>query len=33
VIETRGPDHVDEIIADLRAANFIVHQMEDSSGG
>ena len=33
VIETRGPDHVDEIIADLRAANFLVRQMDDSSGG
>jgi threonine dehydratase len=33
VVETRGPDHVDEIIADLKAANFIVHQMDDSSGG
>ena len=33
VIETRGPDHVDEIIADLKDAGFIVHQMDDSSGG
>ena len=33
VIETRGPEHVDEIIADLRAANFLVRQMDDSSGG
>jgi threonine dehydratase len=33
VVETRGPDHVDEIIADLKAADFIVHQMDDSSGG
>ena len=33
VIETRGPDHVDEIIADLKAASFIVHQLDDSSGG
>jgi threonine dehydratase len=33
VVETRGPDHVDEIIADLKAANFIVHQLDDSSGG
>ena len=33
VIETRGPDHVDEIIADLRAANFLVRQLDDSSGG
>ena len=31
VIETRGPDHVDEIIASLRAANFQVRQMEDSA--
>ncbi len=33
VIETRGPEHVDEIIADLKSAGFIVHQMDDSSGG
>jgi len=33
VIETRGPEHVDEIIADLKSASFIVHQMDDSSGG
>jgi threonine dehydratase len=33
VVETRGPDHVDEIIADLKAADFIVHQMDDCSGG
>ena len=33
VVETRGPDHVDEIIADLRAANFLVRQLDDSSGG
>ena len=33
VIETRGPEHVDEIIADLRTANFLVRQMDDSSGG
>lgn len=33
VIETRGPDHVDEIIADLRAAKFLVRQLDDSSGG
>lgn len=33
VVETRGPDHVDEIIADLREANFLVRQMEDSSVG
>ena len=32
VIETRGPEHVDEIIADLRAANFIVNQLDDSTG-
>ena len=31
VIETRGPDHVDEIIASLRAANFQVRQLEDSA--
>ncbi len=31
VIETRGPDHVDEIIESLRAANFQVRQMEDSA--
>ena len=31
VIETRGPDHVDEIIASLRAAEFQVRQMEDSA--
>ena len=31
VIETRGPDHVDEIIASLQAANFQVRQMEDSA--
>ena len=33
VIETWGPDHVDEVIADLKSAGFIVHQMDDSSGG
>ena len=33
VIETRGPEHVDEIIADLKSAGFILHQMDDSSGG
>jgi len=33
VVETRGPDHVDEIIADLKAANFKVLQLDDSSGG
>ncbi|MGB1106251.1 MAG: threonine ammonia-lyase [Candidatus Puniceispirillaceae bacterium] len=33
VIETRGPEHVDEIITDLKSASFIVHQMDDSSGG
>ena len=32
VIETRGPEHVDEIIADLRNANFTVNQLEDSAG-
>ena len=32
VIETRGPEHVDEIIADLRAANFSVNQLDDSTG-
>ena len=32
VIETRGPDHVDEIIADLRAANFTFNQLDDSTG-
>ena len=31
VIETRGPDHVDEIIESLRAAEFQVRQMEDSA--
>ena len=31
VIETRGPEHVDEIIADLRGSNFQVRQLEDSS--
>jgi len=31
VIETRGPAHVDEIIAALRAANFNVRQLEDSA--
>ena len=31
VVETRGPDHVDEIIAVLRAANFQVRQLEDSA--
>ena len=33
VIETRGPEHVDEIIADLRGSNFQVQQLEDSSVG
>ena len=33
VIETRGPEHVDEIITDLKSASFIVYQMDDSSGG
>ncbi len=32
VIETRGPDHVAEIIADLRNSNFLVRQLEESSG-
>ena len=32
VIETRGPEHVDEIIADLRTANFNVSQLDDSTG-
>ena len=31
VIETRGPTHVDEIIAALRTANFQVRQLEDSA--
>ena len=31
VIETRGPAHVDEIIAALRAANFQVRQLENSA--
>jgi len=31
VIETRGPDHVDEIIAALRTAHFQVHQLDDSA--
>ena len=31
VIETRGPDHVDEIIAALRAAHFQVRQLDDSA--
>ena len=31
VIETRGPAHVDEIIAALCAANFQVRQLEDSA--
>ena len=31
VIETRGPDHVDEIIAALRAARFQVSQLDDSA--
>jgi threonine dehydratase len=31
VIETRGPDHVDEIIAALRASNFQVRQLDDSA--
>ena len=31
VIETRGSDHVDEIIAALRAAHFQVRQLDDSA--
>jgi len=31
VIETRGPDHVDEITAALRAAHFQVRQLDDSA--
>jgi len=31
VVETRGPDHVDEIIAALRAAHFQVRQLNDSA--
>src|SRR5210317_326686 len=31
VIETRGPAHVDEIIAALRAAHFQVRQLDDSA--
>ena len=31
VIETRGPDHVDEIIAALRTAHFQVRQLDDSA--
>ena len=31
VVETRGPVHVDEIIAALQAANFQVRQLEDSA--
>ncbi|MGB2250868.1 MAG: threonine ammonia-lyase [Candidatus Puniceispirillaceae bacterium] len=31
VIETRGADHVDEIIAALRAAHFQVRQLDDSA--
>ena len=32
VIETRGPEHVEEILADLRAANFTVAQLDDTAG-
>lgn len=32
VIETRGTEHVDEIITDLRAARFTVNQLDDSTG-
>ena len=31
VVETRGPAHVDEIMAALQAANFQVRQLEDSA--
>ena len=31
VIETRGPDHVNEIIVALKNANFQVRQLEDSA--
>lgn len=31
VVETRGPAHVQEIIEDLRAANFVVRQLDDSA--
>ena len=31
VIETRGADHVDEIITALRAAHFLVRQLDDSA--
>jgi threonine dehydratase len=31
VVETRGPAHVDEIMAALQAANFHVRQLEDSA--
>ena len=31
VVETRGPEHVQDIIDDLRAANFVVRQLEDSA--
>ena len=31
VIETRGPDHVDEIIAALRGAHFQVRQLDDGA--
>ena len=31
VIETRGPDHVDEIIAELRTAHFQVRQLDNSA--
>ena len=33
VIETRGPDHVTEIIEDLRQAQFQVHQLDENSAG
>ena len=31
VVETRGPDHVEEIIAALRRANFQLRQLDDSA--
>ncbi|HCI20601.1 MAG TPA: threonine ammonia-lyase, partial [Alphaproteobacteria bacterium] len=33
VIETRGPDHVTEIIEDLRQAQFQVRQLDENSAG
>jgi threonine dehydratase len=29
VVETRGPEHIDEIIADLRKTKFTVRRMEE----